>query len=186
MVSERDVVEENRLVFEIWKLLTSRAVLNDHARLGIDHDMFTKVRSLDQMQMLRALDCDTPLLRFAQPDDVIARLLDHSESKKFSTHIRDEIDTLVMDVNLVFLTNRWSAARTSAIHAECALGMSAPLIARIRNCTVTDLRRAANSDIRLWKIAPHSMFFFHTALNPTLQQSNRTFHATCASSELIG
>lgn len=76
MVSERDVVEkETSWFWELWKLLTSRAVSNDHARLGIDHDMFAKVRSLDQMQMLRALDCDTPLLRFAQPDDVITPML---------------------------------------------------------------------------------------------------------------
>jgi hypothetical protein len=185
VITDRDVLEENKLLVSIWRLLTSRTMLNDHARLGMDHEMFLHMRTLSDMQVHRAVDCTSPLLRFAQPDDVVIRLLDSTVARKHASHIRDDVDSLVADVNYVFLTNRWSASRNSPIQAQCALGLSTTLCAALHDCTVSDLKRAASSDIRLWKVAPHTKFFFHTSLNPTLQQANRTIHAACANAGLV-
>ncbi len=186
MIGDRDVIEENtQLLVKRWKHVTSYAAKNDPARLGMDPAMTAELRALDDIQVHRAADCATPLFRFSQPDDVMARVVSPSATKEFSTPLRDEVDEMVEEENLIILMNRWSAARVSVVHTQCLLGMSTHLIEVLRNATVSDLKQAAMRGIRLAKLAPKAKYLFHAGRNLSLQQSDRTVLAVCASSVLF-
>lgn len=184
MVSDRDVIEENtELLVRQWRHLAHRGGQNDPARLGLSHDAAGELRALDEIQVKRAADCATPLFRFCYPDDVLIRVVRNEDKRNYSSTLRDDVDVMIEEANLMLLMNRWSAARVSPVHAQCVLGMSTPLIDALRHATVADLQQAANRGIRLGKLAPRPKYLFHAGRNITLQRSNRTFLAVCASAE---
>lgn len=185
MVSDRDVTEENAtLLMRRWRHVTSRAALNDPARLGMDPTVTAELRALDEIQVMRAADCSAPLFRFSQPDDVVTKVLQPDTSHEFAVPLRDAVDAIVEEENHVFLMNRWSAARVSVVHSQCLLGLSTRVIDVLRNATVNDIRQAASRGIRLAKLSPKANYLFHAGRNISMQRSNRTFLAVCAGSGL--
>ncbi len=183
MLRDRDVIEENmHLLLRKWRHISIRSALNDPARLGMAPEMAHELRSLDEIQVRRAADCATPLFRFAQPDEVLIKVLRCEDQRDYSSHLRDEVDEIVEESNLMLLMNRWNGARVSPVHSQCVLAMSGPLIDALKEATVSDLKQAARRGIRLAKLAPRPRYLFHAGRNPSLQRSNRTILAVCTAS----
>jgi hypothetical protein len=184
MDSDNDVRDENRqLLLRRWNFIVSGAPLSDAARLGMDPGCVSQLRTLVKLQVDRAADCTSPLFRFSQPDDVLARLLrPDGPGPTPGSSPRDEVDAIVAEENQLVLTNRWSAVRVSAVHSQCVFGLSASLVQTLQAATLSDILMAARRGLRLVKLAVGARYFFHAALNPTLHTSHRTVLAVCSTS----
>ncbi len=184
MDSDIDVRDENRqLLLRRWNFIVSGAPLSDAARLGMDPGCVSQLRTLVELQIERAADCSSPLFRFSQPDDVLARVLrldEHGTTPVSSP--RDEVEAIVAEENQLVLTNRWSAVRMSAVHSQCVFGLSASLVQTLQAATLSEILQAARRGLRLVKLAVGARYFFHAGLNPTLHTSHRTVLAVCSTS----
>ena len=179
MVSDRDVIEENR------QLLTGRrqflaARPEDAGRLGMEALCAAELCALAEIQVNRAADCSTPLFRFCQPDAILAKVLQPQESGQ-GAPLRTEVDALIEAENELLLINRWNAARVSPLHCESLLGLSHTLVERLRAATIGDLRQAAGRGVRLCGFGPGHQYLFHAGRNMSLHRSSRTVLAVCAS-----
>lgn len=180
MVNDRDVVKENeQLLIGRWRFLKGRRAHPDTARLGMKQGFIDELKSLDEIQVLRAADCASPLFRFSQPDAVLIEVLRPRDGSR--AFLRNEVDTLIETENETVLINRWNAARVSPMHCECLLGLSSELIEALREATLFDLRQAAQRGVRLCEFGPRHQYLFHAGRNLGLYRSNRTVLAVCSS-----
>jgi hypothetical protein len=183
MDSDNDVRDENRqLLLRRWSFIASGAPLSDAARLGMDPNCVSQLRTLVKLQVDRAADCNSPQFRFSQPDDVLAKVLRPDTGAAAASVPRDEVDVIVAEENQLVLTNRWSAVRMSAVHSQCVFGLSASLVQTLQAATLSEVLQAARRGLRLVKLAVGGRYFFHAGLNPTLHTSHRTVLAVCSTS----
>lgn len=181
MDSDIDVVDENiRLLLRRWNFIASGAPPSDAARLGMDPGCVSQFSRLVELQVRRAADCASPLFKFSQPDDVLAKVLKPDPEAAASAPLRNEVDAIVEEENQLVLTNRWSAARTSAVHSQCVFGLSSSLVETLQAATLSEIRQAASRGLRLVKLAVGARYFFHAGRNPTLHTSHRTVLAVCS------
>jgi hypothetical protein len=185
MVNDRDVREENeRLLMGRWRFLAGRRAFSDAPRLGMKPGFAAELCALDEIQVLRAADCASPLFGFNEPDAVLCEVL-HPRDGPQRAALRSEVDALIEAENELLLINRWNSARVSPIHCESLLGLSPALVERLREATLCDLLQAARRGVRLCAFRPGHQYLFHAGRNLGLQRSNRTVLAVCSSAGRI-
>lgn len=164
-----DLEAENiQLLSSLWTRLSDGRV--DPVRLGLTDEAARVLGGLDEVQVVRAARVHVPLFDFACTPETLRQSFD---SKPINDRRNDDAQ--------LFLSNRWRACEGPFVSAQMLFSMNRRMHATMREATYAKIVAAANSGIRLLKLAVRPQYLFHAGAKFDLEQGQRTSLAICNS-----
>jgi len=166
-MTEQDLESENlQLLTGKWRNLKEDA---DPTRLGLSREAANVLHELVEDQVKRAATVHVPLFEFSCTTEILKEAFNCTRQQSVERN----------EDALLFLSNRWRASEGTFVSAQMLYNMTRSMHALLQSATYTEIVRAADSGVRLMRLAVRHQYLFHAGSKFDLHTSHRTSMAIC-------